>query len=494
MKITDKTIKLVTTLSIFLSLAFIIVSLMIYLEDDGSFPAGETTSSESTSLSIDCTDDITAPPDTAEITTDSTPGSDVTAGVTAVPETFEDETTIGKTAPETTTAEETTVAETTVAETTAEETDPPVETTPETTAHTHNFSDWALYKKPTCDKLGTNRRSCSCGYEEFQPIPATGHTEKEISKVEPTCTSEGKSSGTICSVCNIVLKKQTVLPKLECKFVNSICIFCGRVDEISVTLTAPYAGLYKADGLECIYSISADTKIPQASLTKMITACVALEYMSTDEIITVGTELRLVPKISSLCYIYKGNRIKLYDLLTGMLLCSGNDAAYSVAVSVARHASGNTNMTDEEAVAYFCSLMNDYAKEIGASNTNFTTPDGSDSDNQYSTVNDLALITAHAMKNEIISEIVAIQYKKVVFASGQIAKWTNTNELLNPDSKYYTACVTGFKTGTTENAGTCLSATFEWEGEIYIALVLGCEDNDARYENILELIGIITKQ
>ena len=174
-----------------------------------------------------------------------------------------------------------------------------------------------------------------------------------------------------------------------------------------------------------------------------------------------------------------------------MLLCSGNDAAYSVAAAVARHVSGDTGMSDEDAIKYFCSLMNDYTKEIGALNTTFTTPDGSDSDGQHSTVNDLALITAHAMKNEIISEIVAIQYKRVVFVSGQIAKWTNTNELLNPESKYYTENVTGFKTGTTQNAGTCLSATFTAGGVEYIAIVMGCDGNDDRYLNILELINAV---
>ena len=223
----------------------------------------------------------------------------------------------------------------------------------------------------------------------------------------------------------------------------------------------------------------------------MVTACVAIENLPLNTVITVGSELSLVPKNSSLAYIYKGQRIKLSDLLTGMLLCSGNDAAYTIATNVGRHASGDSTLGDKEAVAYFCTLMNDYIKKIGAVNSNFTTPDGSDSEGQYSTVNDLAIITAHAMKNKTVAEITSTHYKKVVFVSGQIAKWTNTNELIHPDSRYYTECVSGFKTGGTEMAGKCLSATFTKNGVEYIAIVMGCEDNDARYENILELINSI---
>ena len=95
------------------------------------------------------------------------------------------------------------------------------------------------------------------------------------------------------------------------------------------------------------------------------------------------------------------------------------------------------------------------------------------------------------MKNKIITEITSTHYKKVVFVSGQIAKWTNTNELINPKSPYYTECADGFKTGGTELAGKCLSATFTKNGVEYIAIVMGCEDNDERYENILELINSV---
>lgn len=536
MKITNKTIVLITTLSIVLSLAFIAVSLMIYLDDDLYLTTDETIGSESTYLSIDSTEILTSPAASSEIETDSTKVPETTkqetqpeisATVTAAPDTTQEETTWEETTIEETTVvttieettavemtevettvEETTVegtteAETTATETTAEETTveitqeetaPPIDTTPETTVHTHSYSSWQIDYMPTCEKEGAIVRECSCGKKEYLPLPASGHTEKTLPAANATCTAAGKTEGLICSACDKIFIEQTSIPKLECNYENSICIYCGRSKEPIVSLTAPYAGLYRADTLECLYATASNVKTPPASLTKMITACVAIKNLPLNTVITVSSELTLVPKYSSLCYIYQGHKIKLYDLLTGMLLCSGNDAAYTIAAYVGRHVSGNNNMSDREAIDFFCALMNDYANEIGVKNTNFTTPDGSDSENQYSTVEDIAIITAHAMKNKTISEIVSMHYKKVVFASGQIAKWTNTNELINPDSVYYTEGVTGFKTGGTEKAGKCLSATFTVAGVEYIAIVMGCDNNDARYENILQLIGVITKE
>ena len=384
---------------------------------------------------------------------------------------------------------ETTAEETTATETTEEITE--TEPIPETTVHSHEFSEYMTIKSPTCEDDGVDQRECACGEIEKRTVSALGHKIKKLSAVAATCKNEGLSEGEQCSRCEKILKKQETVPVTECKYVSSVCKYCGKIDAESVKLTATCAGLYRADTLECLFSLNPDDKVPQASLTKMITACVAIENMPLDHVITIGSEQSLVPKNSSLCYVYKGQKVKLKDILTGMLLCSGNDAAYAVAANVARYASKNNSMTDREAIDYFCDMMNDYAQKIGAQNTCFKTPDGFDENGQYSTVSDLALITAHAMKNETIAKIAATQSVKVIFESGETAKWTNTNELLNPKSSYYTSYVTGFKTGGTVKAGKCLSATFIADGVEYIAIVLGCDDNASRYENILTLINLI---
>ena len=481
-----------------MSLALIIAGFYVHLSGnqditieatDRTSDSDYVTSEEVTTFFADTTEVITEITQTTESFENTTEFIDTTVEETTevIPETTIEETTVEETTVEVTTVEETTTEETTVEETTAEETT----AEPETTAHVHSYSAWKTISEPTCEGKGKKERECACGEKQSKSTDALGHTVKKLSAVTATCQKTGLSAGEICSVCNKTLKKQTVIAKTKCKYEKSFCVYCGSFDSSSITVSNKYAGLFKADTLECLYSIGADAKIAPASLTKMVTACVAIENLPLNTVITVGSELSLVPKNSSLAYIYKGQRIKLSDLLTGMLLCSGNDAAYAVAANVARYASKNNSMTDREAIDYFCDMMNDYAQKIGAQNTCFKTPDGFDEDGQYSTVSDLALITAHAMKNETIAEIASTHYAKIIFESGETAKWTNTNELLNPKSSYYTYYVTGFKTGGTVKAGKCLSATFIADGVEYIAIVLGCDDNASRYENILTLINLI---
>lgn len=482
MKISKSTLVFIGILSITMSLALIIAGFYVHLSgnQDITLEATDRTTDNDIVITQEVTtvfDDTTEIVQTTEIV-----NTTVEETTEVIPETTIEETTVEEATVEVTTVEETTVEETNAEETTSE---------PETTAHVHAYSAWKTIIEPTCEDKGKKERVCDCGEKQSKSIDALGHKAQKLSAVSATCQKTGLSAGEICSVCDKTLKKQSVISKTSCKYEKSFCVYCGSFDLSSIELTNDYAGLYKADTLECLYSIGADTKIAPASLTKMVTACVAIENMPLNTVITVGSELSLVPKYSSLCYIYKNQRVKLSDLLTGMLLCSGNDAAYTIAANVGRYVSEKSTLGDKEAVEYFCSLMNDYVKKIGAVNSNFTTPDGSDSEGQYSTVNDLAIITAHAMKNQTIATITSTNYKKVVFVSGQIAKWTNTNELIHPDSQYYTECVSGFKTGGTELAGKCLSATFTVNGVDYIAIVMGCEDNDARYENILKLINSI---
>ena len=256
-------------------------------------------------------------------------------------------------------------------------------------------------------------------------------------------------------------------------------------------INATHIGLYNAQTMECLYYQASTNRIYPASLTKILTACTALEYVSPDTVFTVGTEQSLVPKGSSLCLIQQGHRLKLCDLLTGMLMCSGNDAAYTVAVNVAKEVSGNTNMSNSEAITYFSELMNNYARSLGATNSNFTNPDGWDDENQYSTVYDLAIISAHAIQINEIRSIVSSKSKYVVFESGENIMWKNTNALLQPESKYYLPQVIGLKTGTTANAGNCLIAVVNISGVEYIAVVIGCESDSARYRSVHELIKLI---
>lgn len=241
------------------------------------------------------------------------------------------------------------------------------------------------------------------------------------------------------------------------------------------------------DEQELLYCHNIYQPIAPASLTKLLTASVALHYLKSDTIITVGTEQNLVKPQSSLCLIQKGHRLRLYDLLTGMLMASGNDAAYSVAVATARTVFSDIYMTDQQAVICFAELMNSYADSIGMKNSHFTTPEGWDDSQQYTTAYDLLILAEHAYSIPEIREITGTSQKYVVFASGENITWKSTNYLLDSYSTYYCQYAVGMKTGTTANAGNCLIAVFEKNEKTYFSVVTGCNSNSDRYVLILNL-------
>ncbi len=254
---------------------------------------------------------------------------------------------------------------------------------------------------------------------------------------------------------------------------------------------APRVGLYDAETLTAIYEKAADERMASASMSKIVTALTALRYVSPDTVFTVGTELQLMQPGASISLIAKGHRLTLEQLLMGLLLPSGCDAAYTIAVNVARLVAENPDMGDQEAADYFCGLMNDLAAELGATDSHFANPDGWDHEDHYTTVRDMALFAAHAMKQETIRNIVSTPEKWVMFVSGENITWKNSNALLHADSGYYHPDAVGMKTGTTTAAGNCLLSAFERNGTLYIAVVAGSATRNGRYEDTLKLLELL---
>lgn len=149
-------------------------------------------------------------------------------------------------------------------------------------------------------------------HTEASAYQTTNPSESEVIQTTTTSTSTRETTVT------------TTTEKTEATTASTT--EAGTTVQQPSNVSAPYAGLYRADSLECIYEKSADSYIHPASMTKVLTACTALHYISPDTVYTVGSEQNLVPKGSSLCLIKAGHRLKLRDLLTGMLMCSGNDS------------------------------------------------------------------------------------------------------------------------------------------------------------------------
>ena len=247
---------------------------------------------------------------------------------------------------------------------------------------------------------------------------------------------------------------------------------------------------YSVDDSSYIYSDSINERVAPASLTKLVTAAVALKYADISDIYTVGSEQWLVQPYSSLCYIQIGNELTLYDLISGMLMASGNDAAYTIAVSVARDISSDIYLTDDEAVSYFCGLMNDFAYDLGMTSSNFVNPDGWDDDEQFTTVSDMLKISEYILGLPEIREIVGTYQKSVTIYSGETFIWTNSNLLLDPYSDYYCEYAVGMKTGTTLNAGHNLIAVFQRNDRTYISVVTGCQSDTDRYDLTLKMLSL----
>lgn len=245
---------------------------------------------------------------------------------------------------------------------------------------------------------------------------------------------------------------------------------------------------------EVLYSKNAEERAYPASITKLMTASVALKYCDPSSVFTAGDELELVGEGSSLAWIKSGMKLKLSMLIDAMLLPSGNDAAYIVAVNVARQVKNDETLSAQDAVKEFAKLMNKEAAAIGCTGTNFVNPDGYHDDNHYSTAEDLAKICQYARTFDVICRSVAKEEVDVIYESGETNSWRNSNYLVceklsnGEPSPWYLPYVTGMKTGSTDEAGKCLAVSAEKDGVEVIAIILRCNSSEKRFDEAYKIM------
>ncbi|HUW24393.1 MAG TPA: D-alanyl-D-alanine carboxypeptidase family protein [Patescibacteria group bacterium] len=217
-----------------------------------------------------------------------------------------------------------------------------------------------------------------------------------------------------------------------------------------------------------LYEEEADQKLFPASTTKIMTALVALEHYPLDQILTVGR----ITVSGNLIKLLPGERITVENLLYGILVGSGNDAT----LVLAENFPGGTGA--------FVEAMNQKAKDLRLDNTHFVNPIGLDETGHYSTARDLARLTQEAVKNPIFVRIVSTSAVAVSDVSGEINHFLkNTNELVGKLEG-----VKGVKTGWTQNAGECLIALTERNGEKVVTVVLGSQDRFGETQKLIEWI------
>jgi D-alanyl-D-alanine carboxypeptidase (penicillin-binding protein 5/6) len=234
-----------------------------------------------------------------------------------------------------------------------------------------------------------------------------------------------------------------------------------------------------------LYEKNATQRCEPASLTKLLTVLTA--YANDGESIryTVGDEIGLVGSNSSTAYLREGNVLSFEAIVDAVLLPSGNDATYTLAVNVAREKAGRS-LSVAEALGYFAGLMNETAAAIGCTDSHFSTVDGYPSPDHYSTAYDLLIIAVEAMNTPLISQSVSQNRAYHVFLSGREAVWETTNLLLKEDSPYYYEYATGMKTGST-GEGYSLAASAEKDGVKRIAIILNAMSDGGRFQDAVEL-------
>lgn len=221
---------------------------------------------------------------------------------------------------------------------------------------------------------------------------------------------------------------------------------------------AAAAAVIEAETGRVLYALNETQRLPMASTTKIMTALLALENASLDDMVTAGENAFGVPGTS--IYLQKGETLTMEQMLYGLMLASGNDAA----VAIAEHVAGSVDA--------FCDMMNAHAQLLGCQNTHFVTPHGLPAEQHYTTAYDLALIAREAMDNADFRRIVSTQRATIPWQGHDYDRvLTNKNRLL---STY--AGALGIKTGYTRAAGRCLAFAAERDGMTLIGVVLNCPD------------------
>ena len=254
-------------------------------------------------------------------------------------------------------------------------------------------------------------------------------------------------------------------------------------------ITAQQAFVYDCGTDEFLYiSGSENETVYLASITKIFTAHVALKYLDPKTEVTVGDELDMVSWGSSVAGLEKGDILTVEMLIEGMMLPSGNDAAYVLATAAGRAIEGDEDLSPESAVNVFMAQMNQEARLQGMLNTHFVNPDGIHESDHYSSMGDLAILGKLALDWPAIIRSSTIARDMVTPVSGRSFAWKNTNALVDPASEYYCPICLGLKTGQTPNAGSCLLSAFDLDGRKIVIGVFGCLETDDRFPDTLQLL------
>ena len=267
-------------------------------------------------------------------------------------------------------------------------------------------------------------------------------------------------------------------------FAEDLCVVTDSQDG-DTSMNAEAGALFNVTDRSVVYSKNAFERLYPASTTKVMTAIIALEEGNLSDQVTVTEDAVITEAGASLCGIKPGDVITMQDLLYGLMMPSGNDAANAIAV----HMYGSIDA--------FADRMNVRARELGATGTHFMNPSGLTDENHYTTAYDLYLMFNEAMKLPLFREIIAEDSYTANYQNGAgeavsktwtVGNWYQKGERETPAG----VSVLGGKTGTTQAAGHCLiMASNDSQDKEYISVVLKSDSRPSLYDNMTNIISKI---
>lgn len=284
---------------------------------------------------------------------------------------------------------------------------------------------------------------------------------------------------------NVVTRQET---RTAQPFAANLCVASGNVPSDTVDMThAEAAGLFGLDKKEVLYAKNIHERLHPASLTKVMTALVAIRYGQLNQTLTASDVVNITEPGAVLCGLTSGDTMTLDQALRILLIYSSND----VAMMIAENVGGS--------VERFVEMMNEEAARLGATNTHFMNPHGLTESEHYTTAYDLYLIFKEAVKIDTFNEIIHMSSYQTVFydKDGKEKPFDKQTTNLFLRGNYQppaNVTVIGGKTGTTNAAGNCLILLSRDEnGSPYISVILRAEGGEALYSGMQELLGEIHK-
>ena len=271
-------------------------------------------------------------------------------------------------------------------------------------------------------------------------------------------------------------------------FASGLCVVDGdiNVDDTIVDMAdATSAGLFDLNSHQVLYAKNTHERLAPASLTKLMTAVVALKYGNPDDVITATSNVNITESGAVLCGLKEGDRLTLNQALHALLMKSANDAA----VAIAEHIGGS--------VEAFAEMMNEEARAIGATNSHFVNPHGLTADDHYVTAYDMYLIFNEALQYDLVDEIIRMTNYETVYydkdgREKQLSFHTSNQYLTGNYKPPEQVSVVGGKTGTTNAAGNCLILLAkDTAGNPYIGVILRSKERGILYTEMTDLLDEI---